>query len=167
MTTTEVCTVEVDDLEGVRRFCIALASQIQIGELVLLSGEMAAGKTTFVQELTRALGSIDIASSPTYAIAQFYETSSGTSLIHIDTYRLKSIAEFFDSGLQDYFEEAIVFVEWGEMLENFFDSYWHLHLQRSDKSESARTVRLAVKGGNLSSRAEEFVRIIRGPNING
>lgn len=142
-----VCTIALAGLHDTSAFCSAFARELRLGDLVLLSGEMAVGKTTFVKEMVRALGSVDVASSPTYAIGQFYRTGDGRSLLHIDTYRLRSAAEFFDTSLQDHFDQAVVFVEWGELIEPFVATCWHLHLSRVGSSEAGRKVQVEAKGG--------------------
>lgn len=157
---TPVCTVALAGLQDTCEFCGAFARKLQLGDVVLLSGEMAVGKTTFVKEMVRALGSVDEASSPTYAIGQFYRTYNGTSLLHIDTYRLRSAAEFIDTSLQDYFDRALVFVEWGELLEDVVATYWQLYLSHVPSSAARRLVRLEAKGGIAPDRVDEMVAAV-------
>jgi len=99
----------------------ALAPLLQPGDAILLKGALASGKTAFVQELVAALGSKAEVTSPTFTLAQFYTTSAGTFL-HIDAYRLSSVAEFRDLGLEDYVPESITAIEWGEIVEQDFSN---------------------------------------------
>lgn len=97
----------------------ALAPLLHSGDAMMLKGQLASGKTAFVQELVAALGSKAEVTSPTFTIAQFYPLPSGTFL-HIDAYRLSSVAEFRDLGLEDFVAESITAVEWGDIVEQDF-----------------------------------------------
>ena len=97
----------------------ALAPLLRPGDLILLKGALAGGKTAFVQELVAALGSKAEVTSPTFTLAQFYPLPTGTFL-HIDAYRLSSVAEFRDLALEDYIAESISAIEWGDIVEQDF-----------------------------------------------
>lgn len=105
--------------EETARVAGLLAPQLRTGDSILLKGALAAGKTAFVQELVAALGSTADVTSPTFTIAQFYPMLAGTFL-HIDAYRLSSVAEFRDLALEVYIAESITAVEWGEIVEHDF-----------------------------------------------
>lgn len=79
-------------------------------------GDLGAGKTTLIAALCERWGVIDTVSSPTYALANQYEASGlpkGNAIYHLDLYRLKSVAEGIDAGLEEYlFSGAICLVEW-------------------------------------------------------
>ena len=98
-----------------------LAPLLHPGDAIMLKGALASGKTAFVQELVAALGSQAEVTSPTFTLAQFYTTSRATFL-HIDAYRLSSVAEFRDLGLEDYVPESITAVEWGDIVEQDFSN---------------------------------------------
>lgn len=97
----------------------ALARFLRAGDAILLKGPLASGKTAFVQELVAALGSKAEVTSPTFTLAQFYPIVAGTFL-HIDAYRLSSVAEFRDLALEDFVPESITAVEWGDIVEQDF-----------------------------------------------
>ena len=99
----------------------ALARLLQPGDAMMLKGPLASGKTAFVQELVAALGSKAEVTSPTFTLAQFYQLPTGTFL-HIDAYRLSSVAEFRDLGLEDFVPESITAVEWGDIVEEDFSN---------------------------------------------
>src|SRR6185369_2659713 len=107
------------DREETRAVAVALAPALRAGDAMMLKGPLASGKTAFVQELVAALGSKAEVTSPTFTIAQFYPMSSGTFL-HIDAYRLSSVAEFRDLALEDFMAESITAVEWGDIVEQDF-----------------------------------------------
>ena len=105
--------------EETRAVAAALAPLLRPGDSLLLKGPLASGKTAFVQELVAALGSKAEVTSPTFTIAQFYPLPTATFL-HIDAYRLSSVAEFRDLGLEDFVSESITAVEWGDIVEQEF-----------------------------------------------
>lgn len=77
---------------------------------------MGAGKTTFIKQLCKTLGSKDNFSSPTYSIINEYFSPQG-KIYHFDLYRLKSLTEFFDLGGEEYLESGnYCFIEWPELL---------------------------------------------------
>jgi tRNA threonylcarbamoyladenosine biosynthesis protein TsaE len=89
----------------------------EIGErpVVAFSGELGAGKTTFIQALCRSLGVPAGVNSPTFALVNEYFTDRGASVYHFDLYRIKDPAELFDLGYEEYFfSGARCFIEWPE-----------------------------------------------------
>ncbi len=87
------------------------AKQLRPGDVVLLEGEMGAGKTVLAQGIARGLGIADQVTSPTYA----YVNSYGGILHHFDCYRIRSERQAYELGLYDYFSSgAICLVEWSE-----------------------------------------------------
>jgi tRNA threonylcarbamoyladenosine biosynthesis protein TsaE len=79
---------------------------------VTVAGELGSGKTTFVRGACRALGVEQPVTSPTYTIGNRYEGRVAVS--HLDLYRLAEVGDSDWAGLEPYFEDAIVFVEWPE-----------------------------------------------------
>jgi tRNA threonylcarbamoyladenosine biosynthesis protein TsaE len=89
-----------------------LATRLHAGDVVLVSGELGAGKTTFVRGACRALGVAGAVTSPTYTIGQVY-AGRGLEVAHLDLYRLPSLAGEDPALLDDYLTpERIGFVEW-------------------------------------------------------
>ena len=100
----------------------AAAAKILLGagtrRVFLLSGPMGAGKTALIRELCRGLGSSDHFSSPTYAIINEYDSPVGR-LCHFDLYRINSVAELYDLGIEEYLASGdYCFFEWPQLLEH-------------------------------------------------
>ena len=86
-----------------------LAARLGAGDVVYVSGELGAGKTTFVRGACRALGVAQNVTSPTYTIGHRYDGVS-----HLDLYRFEQLTDADWGALEPYFEDAVVFVEWPE-----------------------------------------------------
>lgn len=102
--------------EETRALARRLARQLRSGEVILLVGELGAGKTTFVQGLAEGLG-LDPhqVSSPTFVLIQEYEREGALPLYHVDAYRVRDPRELLEVGLEEYFERhGITVIEWGD-----------------------------------------------------
>jgi tRNA threonylcarbamoyladenosine biosynthesis protein TsaE len=131
--------------EETARLAALLGGVLRPGDVVILQGELAAGKTYLVQALAKALGSVDYTSSPTFTIANFYRYPAG-QLLHIDAYRIGSMAEFRDLGLDEYFEEVITLIEWGGKVAEDFPDYLMVEFDFVPDQEGARLLRLSAEG---------------------
>lgn len=79
---------------------------------------MGAGKTTFISELCREMGTEDVTNSPTFAIVNVYELADGEEVYHFDCYRLKDIREAIDFGAEEYlYSGNYCFIEWPDIIE--------------------------------------------------
>lgn len=111
--------VSTNGAEGTGTVAALLAPQLRPGDVVLLTGGLATGKTTFVKALAAAAGSPATVTSPTFTIAHFYPIEHGT-ILHVDAYRLSGIHEYRDLGLDDYLEDSVTMIEWGEKVADDF-----------------------------------------------
>jgi tRNA threonylcarbamoyladenosine biosynthesis protein TsaE len=89
-----------------------LAARLRTGDVVTVSGELGAGKTTFVRGAARALGVEQPVTSPTYTIGHRYR--GNVDISHLDLYRFTSLSHAEWGDIEPYFDDAIVFVEWPE-----------------------------------------------------
>jgi len=116
-----------------------LAGRLTAGDAVLLNGDLAAGKTTFVKAVAAALGSTDLVTSPTFALAQFYSAKEAT-ILHIDTYRLADVGEYRDLGLDEYAETSVNLVEWGEKVAGEFPCHLAIDFRQDPGDVERRTI---------------------------
>jgi tRNA threonylcarbamoyladenosine biosynthesis protein TsaE len=94
-----------------------LAGLLRAGDLVVLSGPLGAGKTTLVQGIGEGLGVRGPVTSPTFVIARVHPAlAAGPGLVHVDAYRLGSVAEVDDLDLDASLDDCVTVVEWGEGL---------------------------------------------------
>ena len=129
-----------------------LAPLLRAGDAMMLKGPLASGKTAFVQELVAALGSKAEVTSPTFTLAQFYPIPSGTFL-HIDAYRLSSVAEFRDLALEDFVSESITAVEWGDIVEQDFPHALSIDFEFVENEDNARKL-------TFSAAAEKWQAVL-------
>ena len=129
------------------------------GDVVLLSGPLGAGKTTFVRGLARGLGVLERATSPTYTIVRQHECHNDlgiTTLHHADVYRVTSLDEVLDLALGELVEEAAVaVVEWGELAAPVFGADV-VTVSIAVTSDEERTI--DVDGAGARDRAEAMAR---------
>ena len=105
--------IKVVGLDETKKLASNFASEIKGGEVVLLSGDLGSGKTTFTKFVFEALGVKEVVNSPTFAILKSYD---GKFKLHqFDTYRI-TLEEAIESGFDEIFQEkdSVIFVEWSE-----------------------------------------------------
>ncbi len=92
-----------------------LGERLRTGDVVLLTGQLGAGKTTFVRGVAQGTGSSADVASPTFQLVRVYP--GRVQLAHVDLYRVESTAELRDLGLEELAEQGAVVVEWGDRLD--------------------------------------------------
>jgi tRNA threonylcarbamoyladenosine biosynthesis protein TsaE len=108
-----VSTTRTKSATETERIGADVAERLEPGDLVLITGELGAGKTTFVRGACRALGVEAPIVSPTFTIGKRYETPDGRLIAHLDLYRLADMAAEEEGLLDDYLtRDAFAFVEW-------------------------------------------------------
>jgi tRNA threonylcarbamoyladenosine biosynthesis protein TsaE len=123
-----------------------LASLLRAGDLLILTGELGAGKTTFTQGLGEALGVRGPVTSPTFVLSRIHPSlTGGPDLVHVDAYRLGSAAEVDDLDLDATADTSITVVEWGAgRAEQIADSW--LSIAITDVIEDSRRVSVTPHG---------------------
>jgi tRNA threonylcarbamoyladenosine biosynthesis protein TsaE len=104
--------LESGSAEETEAIAARLAASLRAGDVVLVSGELGAGKTTFVRGASRALGVEARVTSPTFTIGHRY--AGRVDVSHLDLYRFRGLSAAEWGDLEPYFQDAIVFVEWPE-----------------------------------------------------
>lgn len=132
--------------EDTRAFGGWLATLMRAGDMVILTGDLGAGKTTLTQGLGAGLGVRGDVTSPTFVIARVHPSlTGGLPLVHVDAYRLGDTAELDDLDLDTDIEEAVTVVEWGEGLaETLAHSRLEIALTRGE--DDVRTLTLTPVG---------------------
>lgn len=145
--TEPVWTAELtsNDADATHQLAARLGAGLLPGDLVLLNGELGAGKTTFTQGLGAGLGVREGIISPTFVLARIHPAlAGGPDLVHVDAYRLSSADELEDLDLEATLADSVTVVEWGSgKAEQLCDSRLEITLVR----ETGRT--LAAEGREL------------------
>jgi len=131
-------TVKVTTADQTHALAAALGGVLEAGDLVVLTGELGAGKTTFTQGMGEGLGVRAGIISPTFVLVRIHPNlpdgprPGGPDLVHVDAYRLDSAAEVDDIDLENTMDSAVTVVEWGrDRVEHLSDSRLEIDLHRS------------------------------------
>jgi tRNA threonylcarbamoyladenosine biosynthesis protein TsaE len=136
----------------------AIAGELLPGDVVLLSGELGAGKTTLVKGLVEALGGGDCVTSPTFTLCHLYPTTPPVA--HVDAWRMQHLGEALDLALEEGLDEGgVAVVEWGEALAPLYGSgALRVALTTVPSEEDSREIELsapgAVAAGSWGTRLE-------------
>ncbi|MFS8204432.1 tRNA (adenosine(37)-N6)-threonylcarbamoyltransferase complex ATPase subunit type 1 TsaE [Streptomyces sp. CWNU-52B] len=146
-----VVELTVDSPERMKELGRSLASLLRAGDLVMLTGELGAGKTTLTRGLGEGLGVRGAVTSPTFVIARVHPSlGEGPPLVHVDAYRLGGgLDEMEDLDLDVSLSDSVIVVEWGEgKVEELADDRLHLLIHRAegDTADEVRRVTLAGVG---------------------
>ncbi len=123
------------NIEETKQFAKEFIKQLHGSEVVILSGELGAGKTTFVQLVAGILGARHRVNSPTFTLLQHYQTTSKVikTIHHLDLYRLEKEQELQALGLEELLGQphTVTFIEWGEKYQGFLNAYHPITLRFS------------------------------------
>ena len=140
-------------------FANKLAEQLNIGDLIVLSGDLGAGKTKFTEGILSFFGLEKEISSPTFTIVNEYNTQN-KNIYHFDVYRLSSVDEFYAIGGEEYFTKGICIIEWGELiLQALPPTYIQINFERNDENPNERIIHINPIG-NINKNILEIIERI-------
>jgi len=151
-------TIEVNSISPNETIQIAkkLASYLTNQDIVILTGELGAGKTKFVEGFLSYFNLQDEISSPTFNIVNEYSTLSNT-IYHFDVYRLEDIDEFYAIGGEEYFEKGICLIEWGEIIQDILPKeYIHITFKKDLNNENIRILEFKAYGEKYENILENL-----------
>jgi tRNA threonylcarbamoyladenosine biosynthesis protein TsaE len=150
-TTPSRVVARTDSPDATRDLAAALAELARPCDLLLLVGDLGAGKTAFSQGFGRGLGVVDRITSPTFALVQSYR--GRLDLYHLDVYRLEQVNEALDLGLSEMLDDdAVTLIEWGDTITRALPrDYLEVRITFGDGDED-RIVELAPVGSRWHSR---------------
>jgi tRNA threonylcarbamoyl adenosine modification protein YjeE len=143
----------IETAEQMHELGITIAKILNAGDLVILTGPLGAGKTTFTRGVGEGLNVVGNVSSPTFVIARTHKREGSTvPLVHVDAYRLSSPEEFDDLDIDT--EQSIVLVEWGRgFADDLLESWAEIEIERDHSGASEeRTVTITGFGDSWESR---------------
>lgn len=152
-------TVETSAPEQTQAIAAAVAGTVRAGDVLVLAGDLGAGKTTFTKGFGAALGVTDPITSPTFTLAREYV--GRLTLHHLDVYRLEQLDEVMDLALPELLESGgVVVIEWGDtILPALPKDYLDLRIGFGDGDDD-RVLSLRLVGANWSSRRNQLAAAI-------
>ncbi len=133
-------------------FAENFANQLHKKDIIVLSGDLGSGKTKFVQGVLKHFGLENEISSPTFTIVNEYNANI-CPIYHFDVYRLADIDEFYAMGGEEYFENGICLIEWGEIIEDALPSnYIKITFSKNEENEDYRELNIELFGDEIQKR---------------
>lgn len=134
-----------------KKFAKILASNLIKGDIIILSGDLGSGKTKFTEGILSYFGLENEISSPTFTIVNEY--SSSTPIYHFDVYRLSDVDEFFAIGGEEYLQNGICIIEWGELIEKILpkNNYLKISFNKDTTNDNIRILKFDTYGDRFDS----------------
>lgn len=146
MSSDHILDVEITGPDHTRALALALAPLLAAGDVLILTGELGAGKTTFTRSLGEGLGVREGVISPTFVLSRSHPNlpdgprPGGPDLVHVDAYRLASAEELDDLDLEYSLDRSVTVIEWGrDKAEHLSDSILDLEFTRVTGADLAET----------------------------
>ena len=137
-------------------FAKSIASKMNKGDVIVLNGELGAGKTKFTEGFLQYFGLEDEISSPTFTIVNEHKKEN-TNIYHLDIYRLEDKGEFYAIGGSEYLTNGICVIEWGELIEDILpNNYIKIKFSKDEENENIRYLDFKAYGERLQNVIKEL-----------
>ena len=134
-----------------------LASFLHNGDVIVLSGELGAGKTKFTEGFLQHFNLSDEICSPTFNIVNEYISNEQTNIYHFDVYRLEDSSEFYAIGGEEYFSKGICIIEWGEIIQDILpNNYIEIIFEKDACDIDKRYINFKAHGNKYISLLNNF-----------
>ena len=134
------------DENATKMFATNLAGMLKRGDIIVLSGDLGAGKTKFTEGVLNYFDLQNEISSPTFTIVNEYHNDK-IDIFHFDLYRLGDIYEFENIGGEEYFDKGICIFEWGELIEDILpEDYMKITFEKDDEDSELRKLKIETFG---------------------
>ena len=137
-------------------FAKKLAIKLNKGDIIILSGDLGTGKTKFVEGFLSNFNLQDEISSPTFNIVNEYEKDD-IVIYHFDVYRLSDSSEFYEIGGEEFFDNGICLIEWGEIIEDAIPSeHITIKFEKDNSSDNKRILKIYSFGEHYDKILENL-----------
>ena len=137
-------------------FARRLAEKLNIGDVIVLNGELGSGKTKFTEGILKHFGLDSEISSPTFTIVNEYNANN-LNIYHFDVYRFSSSDEFYDIGGEDYFSQGICIIEWGSIISDCLPKdYIEINFKKSNEDDNLRLLKIKTIGNKYDKIFNEL-----------
>ncbi|MFP3853700.1 MAG: tRNA (adenosine(37)-N6)-threonylcarbamoyltransferase complex ATPase subunit type 1 TsaE [Anaerolineales bacterium] len=142
--------------EQTQRIGVRLGEMLPRRAIILLAGDLGAGKTTLAQGIARGWGSLDLVTSPTFVLINEYRRADGETLYHVDAFRLSGSREAEALGLEELFDQSgPVMIEWPERIADILPEE-HLKVSMQWAEESRRNLHFSASGLAYENLLRDF-----------
>ena len=134
-----------------KKLAVQIASKLNIGDIIVLTGELGSGKTKFTEGFLSYFNLDKEISSPTFTIVNEYKNED-ISIFHFDVYRLEDVDEFYAIGGDEYFNSGISIIEWGELIKDALPKdYIEIVFHKDDNDENLRILDIYLHGNKYEN----------------
>ena len=146
-----------NSIDQTKDFGRCLAKVLNKGDVIVLNGDLGAGKTVLVTGVASYWGKENEVASPTFTIVNEVVLTDDLSLFHFDVYRLADEDEFYAIGGEEYFEKGITFMEWGETIKSALPKdYLEIQIEKDNNDENTRVFNLIPHGNHYEQLIERI-----------
>ena len=148
-------TVTTESSKATEALARVVSEYVVGGDVVLLAGDLGAGKTVFARGLAHGLGVDEPVMSPTFTLAREYH--GRVRIVHADVYRLDHVRELEDLGFDDADDNTVTIVEWGDVVSGAFGvDRLEVRLDFVPDVEDARRITISAVGPDWAARADDL-----------
>lgn len=147
--------IKMNSVEDTAQLAFLFSQILEIGDILLFTGEIGTGKTTFIQALAKNLGIKELVTSPTFVIHMIRD-SGRIPISHVDLYRLNNDIEVESIGFEEYYDTAVTVIEWADRYSGFEPPYMELHFEYG-VNENERIVSIMANGGDWNKRLSSIL----------
>lgn len=140
--------------EETMNFASEIAKKLNVGDVIVLNGDLGSGKTKFTEGILKYFGLEDEVSSPTFTIVNEYNAKN-LNIYHFDVYRFSDSSEFYAIGGEDYFSQGLCIIEWGTIISDALpNEYIEINFEKSTENDDYRLLKIHTLGNKYDNLFE-------------
>ena len=140
--------------EETMNFASEIAKKLNVGDVIVLNGDLGSGKTKFTEGILKYFGLEDEVSSPTFTIVNEYNAKN-LNIYHFDVYRFSDSSEFYAIGGEDYFSQGLCIIEWGTIISDALpNEYIEINFEKYTENDDYRLLKIHTLGNKYDNLFE-------------